>query len=101
MAAAVWALTGQPTAVLRSPSPDPARVAAAVEAWRSGARRVIYVTDTAHPPEGLADGYEAADLGAEEAIVTTALSPRPVLPPETLRLDLQLKLYELVPADSG
>jgi 4-amino-4-deoxy-L-arabinose transferase-like glycosyltransferase len=100
MAAAIWALTGRPAVVVGAPGRDPAAVAAAVDAWRADGREVFYVTDDSHALEVPIPGYNAEEV-AEEAIVTTALAPRPVLPPETQRLDLQLRLFQLLPeADS-
>jgi hypothetical protein len=97
MAASIWALTGRPTAVL-APGRDPALIGEAVDAWRAAGRKVFYVTDTAHPPEALPPGYRS-DLVAEEAIVTPAVAPRPVLPPDSQHVDLQLQVYELAPSE--
>lgn len=100
MAAAIWSLTGRNAVVVGAPGRDPAAVAAAVDAWRADGRAVYYVTDDAHPLEVPIPGYRSEEI-AEEAIVTTALAPRPVLPPETQRVDLQLRLFQLLPeADS-
>ncbi len=65
-----------PTAVVGAPGRDPALIAQAVDAWRAAGREVFYVTDTAHPLEVPVPGYEADESG-EEAIVTTAVAPRP------------------------
>lgn len=96
MAAAIWGLTRQPTAVVGAPDRDVAAVAAAVDAWRQAGRQVYYVTDTVHPPPEL-PGY-ALEQVAEESAVTYALAPLPGLPPTTAPVDLQLKVFAVQPA---
>jgi hypothetical protein len=100
LAAALWTLEGRPTAVIGSPEPEPAALAAALDAWRGQGRRVVFVTDPAHPPPAV-PGYEAAFLG-EESLVTQALATSPELPPRFAPLALQFQIYELLPeGDSG
>jgi len=99
MAAALWGLYRRPTAVVGSPSPEPADVVAAIAAWRSQGRRVFYIDDGSRPPPEW-PGWTMAELG-RESIVTYALAPAPELPPRLAPLPLDFRVLEVSPAVEG
>ncbi len=96
LAAAVWALEDRPTAVVGSPEPDGAAIAAAVDAWRAQGRRVFTIDDGDGTAAEL-PGYTAIEAG-RESLVTQVLAPSPELPPRLAPLALDFRVSELEPA---
>jgi hypothetical protein len=98
LASALWLLEQRDTAVLSTPGMSGDAVKSLLDQWRAAGRSVYFVADELGPLPEVA-GYDPEPV-AEEAWVTTMLAADPKLPPRVDTLDVEMKVYRLVPVGS-